>query len=87
MVNTVNFSNHAGYGRSGGTKTTAEELNAMFESMEYNELLMPTRLLTGIDDFSCFFFFLALLFHDLYRVYTRCRISIGHPQNRRKTQA
>jgi hypothetical protein len=52
VVNTVNFSNHAGYGRSGGTKTTAEELNAMFESMEYNELLMPTRLLTGIDDFS-----------------------------------
>ena len=47
MVNTVNFSNHAGYGRSGGTKTTAAELNATFESMEYNELLMPTRLLTG----------------------------------------
>ena len=48
MVNTVNFSNHSGYGRSGGTKTTAAELNAMFESMEHNELLMPTRLLTGM---------------------------------------
>lgn len=65
-MNTVNFSNHAGYGRSGGTKTTAAELNATFESMEYNELLMPTRLLTGIDDFFCisripFFLFLPHL--------------------------
>ena len=47
MVNTVNFSNHLGYGRSGGTKTTVAELNDIFESMEHNELLMPTRLLTG----------------------------------------
>lgn len=47
VVNTVNFSNHAGYGRSGGSKTTAAELNAIFQSMEQNELLMPTRLLTG----------------------------------------
>ncbi|PPQ70846.1 hypothetical protein CVT24_001053 [Panaeolus cyanescens] len=47
VVNTVNFSNHSGYGRSGGSKTTAEELNAMFEIMENNELLVPTRLLTG----------------------------------------
>ena len=63
-MNTVNFSNHAGYGRSGGTKTTAAELNATFESMEYNELLMPTRLLTGIDDFFWIFkiLFFALLF-------------------------
>lgn len=53
MVNTVNFSNHSGYGRSGGTKATAAELNAMFESMEHNELLMPTRLLTGM---LCAFF-------------------------------
>lgn len=36
-----------GYGRSGGTKTTAAELTAMFESMQYNELLTPARLLTG----------------------------------------
>ncbi|KAH9479249.1 Putative pyridoxal kinase C6F6.11c [Psilocybe cubensis] len=47
VVNTVNFSNHSGYGRSGGTKTTAAELNSMFEIMEHNELLRPTRLLTG----------------------------------------
>jgi hypothetical protein len=66
VVNTVNFSNHAGYGRSGGTKTTAAELNATFESMEYNELLMPTRLLTGIDDFFCIFqdsFFFCLTYY------------------------
>ncbi|KAJ3576551.1 hypothetical protein NP233_g364 [Leucocoprinus birnbaumii] len=47
VVNTVNFSNHAGYGRSGGTKATASEINAMFDALEQNELLMPTRLLTG----------------------------------------
>ncbi|KAG5643057.1 hypothetical protein DXG03_001614 [Asterophora parasitica] len=47
VVNTVHFSNHAGYGRSGGTKASAAELNAVFESMEFNELLAPTRLLTG----------------------------------------
>ncbi|KDR80863.1 hypothetical protein GALMADRAFT_241344 [Galerina marginata CBS 339.88] len=47
VVNTVHFSNHSGYGRFGGTKTTADELNAIFESLEHNELLMPTRLLTG----------------------------------------
>ncbi|KAF8202356.1 bud site selection protein 16 [Pholiota molesta] len=47
VVNTVNFSNHSGYGNSGGSKTTAAELNAIFETMERNELLMPTRLLTG----------------------------------------
>ncbi|RXW24856.1 hypothetical protein EST38_g1023 [Candolleomyces aberdarensis] len=52
VVNTVNFSNHAGYGRSGGSKTTAAELNAIFESMEQNELLMPTRLLTGAEALS-----------------------------------
>ncbi|KIY72037.1 Ribokinase-like protein [Cylindrobasidium torrendii FP15055 ss-10] len=46
-INTVNFSNHAGYRRSGGTKTNAEELKAMFDAMEANELLRPSRLLTG----------------------------------------
>lgn len=38
----------SGYGRSGGTKATALELNAIIESMEFNELLTPTRLLTGL---------------------------------------
>ncbi|KAJ7282025.1 Ribokinase-like protein [Mycena rebaudengoi] len=47
VVNTVNFSNHAGYGRSGGTKTSAAELSDIFQGMERNELLLPERLLTG----------------------------------------
>ncbi|KAK0188443.1 Ribokinase-like protein [Armillaria mellea] len=47
VVNTVHLSNHAGYRRSGGSKANAAELNSIFESMEANELLSPTRLLTG----------------------------------------
>lgn len=47
VVNTVHFSNHSGYARRGGTKTSADELNAMFGVLESNEMLMPTRLLTG----------------------------------------
>ncbi|KZP28640.1 Ribokinase-like protein [Athelia psychrophila] len=47
VVNSVNFSNHSGYGRSGGSKATANDLTEMFESMEANGLLNPSRLLTG----------------------------------------
>ncbi|KAJ7156847.1 Ribokinase-like protein [Mycena crocata] len=47
VVNTVNFSNHSGYGRLGGTKTTAAELTDIFQGMERNQLLLPDRLLTG----------------------------------------
>ncbi|KAF9262289.1 Ribokinase-like protein [Marasmius fiardii PR-910] len=47
VVHTVHFSNHAGYARSGGAKTSASELKAIFELMEMNELLLPSRLLTG----------------------------------------
>ncbi|KAH7910066.1 Ribokinase-like protein [Hygrophoropsis aurantiaca] len=47
VVNTVNFSNHAGYGRSGGSKTTADELLGVVSGMEENGLLLPNRLLTG----------------------------------------
>jgi len=47
VVNTVHYSNHAGYGRSGGTKTTAAELDSVFDVLEKNEMLAPTRLLTG----------------------------------------
>lgn len=46
-VNTVNYSNHSGYGRAGGTKASAEELNNIFGGMDQNELLRPDRLLTG----------------------------------------
>ncbi|EPQ56186.1 Ribokinase-like protein [Gloeophyllum trabeum ATCC 11539] len=47
VVNTVNFSNHTGYGRFGGSRTTAEELSQMFRALEENGLLKPSRLLTG----------------------------------------
>ncbi|KAJ7493326.1 Ribokinase-like protein [Mycena galericulata] len=47
VVNTVNFSNHSGYGRLGGTKTTAAELTQIFQGLESNLLLLPDRLLTG----------------------------------------
>ena len=36
-----------GYRRSGGTITTAEEVNDIFQALRQNELLMPTRILTG----------------------------------------
>ncbi|KAH9832513.1 Ribokinase-like protein [Rhodofomes roseus] len=47
VVNTVNFSNHSGYGRFGGSRATAAELAKMFELMEQNGLLLCERLLTG----------------------------------------
>jgi pyridoxine kinase len=47
VVNTVHFSNHAGYRRHGGRKTTAEELAEMFQSMKQNEMIIAGRLLTG----------------------------------------
>jgi len=47
VVNTVNFSNHTGYGRFGGTRATAAELAGVFDSMEANGLLHPDRLQTG----------------------------------------
>jgi len=36
-----------GYRRSGGTRTTAQELDDIFRALELNELLMPARILTG----------------------------------------
>lgn len=36
-----------GYRRSGGTITTAGELNDIFQALKQNELLLPTRILTG----------------------------------------
>ncbi|KAF5338054.1 hypothetical protein D9758_014259 [Tetrapyrgos nigripes] len=47
VVNSVQFSNHSGYGRFGGTKTSAVELTSIFDTLELNELLEPSRLLTG----------------------------------------
>lgn len=36
-----------GYARAGGTKTSADELRSIFEAMQTNELMNPSRLLTG----------------------------------------
>ncbi|KIJ65478.1 hypothetical protein HYDPIDRAFT_110564 [Hydnomerulius pinastri MD-312] len=47
VVNTVNFSNHSGYGHFGGTKATAEELTRLFDLMDQTRVLNPARLLTG----------------------------------------
>ncbi|KAF9233742.1 Ribokinase-like protein [Melanogaster broomeanus] len=47
VVNTVNFSNHSGYGHFGGTKTSAEELTRIFNLMQQTDVLIPDRLLTG----------------------------------------
>ncbi|KIY49921.1 Ribokinase-like protein [Fistulina hepatica ATCC 64428] len=47
VVNTVNFSNHSGYGRAGGSKVAAAELKAVFDGMHENELINPARILTG----------------------------------------
>ncbi|EIW75151.1 bud site selection protein 16 [Coniophora puteana RWD-64-598 SS2] len=47
VINTVNFSNHSGYGHLGGTKTSAEELERIIASMKHIGLLRPDRLLTG----------------------------------------
>ncbi|KLO09547.1 bud site selection protein 16 [Schizopora paradoxa] len=47
VVNSVNFSNHSGYGRFGGSKATPEDLIKIFNLMEQNGLLSPSRLLTG----------------------------------------
>ncbi|OAX36540.1 bud site selection protein 16 [Rhizopogon vinicolor AM-OR11-026] len=47
VVNTVNFSNHTGYARFAGTRTSAEELASIFKSMDETGLLAPRRLLTG----------------------------------------
>ncbi|KAL4062501.1 Ribokinase-like protein [Scleroderma yunnanense] len=47
VVNTVNYSNHTGYGHFGGTKTTAEDLTKIFDFMDTSGVLIPSRLLTG----------------------------------------
>jgi pyridoxine kinase len=47
VVNTVNFSNHTGYGCFGGTRASAEELASIFKMMDETGLLSPRRLLTG----------------------------------------
>ena len=47
VLNTVQYSNHVGYGSFAGEKLTGEQVWALLEGMQANGLLAPTRLLTG----------------------------------------
>ncbi|WVQ99554.1 pyridoxal kinase [Kwoniella sp. CBS 9459] len=47
VVNTVQFSNHTGYGHTNGHKTTPEQLTAIFEGLSTNGLVAHSRILTG----------------------------------------
>jgi len=50
IVNTVQFSNHSGYGsgRFGGTKTSPDELQELFQRLEGNEMIqIDERVVTG----------------------------------------
>lgn len=47
VINTVQFSNHTGYGYTNGCKTTADQLTAIFEGLSTNGLTGYSRILTG----------------------------------------
>lgn len=47
VINTVQFSNHTGYGHTNGHKTTPEQLLAVFEGLFTNGLVGYSRVLTG----------------------------------------
>ncbi|KAK8864530.1 pyridoxal kinase [Kwoniella newhampshirensis] len=47
VINTVQFSNHTGYGHVNGHKTTPEQLTAIFEGLTTNGLVSHSRILTG----------------------------------------
>lgn len=47
VINTVQFSNHTGYGHTNGYKVTATQLDAIFEGLWTNGLVNYARLLTG----------------------------------------
>ncbi|CDS00168.1 related to pyridoxal kinase [Sporisorium scitamineum] len=47
VTNTVQFSNHTGYGRWGGLRFDAEHLQNIFDGLENNGLLRYSRMLTG----------------------------------------
>merc|ERR1711939_846875 len=47
QVNTVEFSNHTGYGRWGGSKFDAAHLEDVFNALEINGLFRQSRILTG----------------------------------------
>lgn len=47
VLNTVQYSNHVGYGSFAGEKLNGEQLWALLQGMHANGLLSPARLLTG----------------------------------------
>ncbi|SNX84391.1 related to pyridoxal kinase [Melanopsichium pennsylvanicum] len=47
VTNTVQFSNHTGYGRWGGLRFDAEHLSDIFSALQNNGLLRYSRMLTG----------------------------------------
>ncbi|EST05517.1 Phosphomethylpyrimidine kinase type-1 [Kalmanozyma brasiliensis GHG001] len=47
VTNTVQFSNHTGYGRWGGLRFDAEHLQDIFDGLDKNGLLRYSRMLTG----------------------------------------
>jgi len=47
VLNTVQFSNHTGYGRWGGMRMDAKHLQEVFDAMDQNGLLRQSHLLTG----------------------------------------
>ncbi|GHJ87807.1 hypothetical protein NliqN6_4209 [Naganishia liquefaciens] len=47
VINTVQFSNHTGYGHTNGNKTSPEQLTAVFSGLEVNGLGRWAKVLTG----------------------------------------
>ncbi|WVQ80248.1 pyridoxal kinase [Cryptococcus sp. DSM 104549] len=47
VINTVQFSNHTGYGHTDGHKTSPEQLTSIFSGLSINGLLTHPRVLTG----------------------------------------
>jgi pyridoxine kinase len=47
IINTVEFSNHAGYRHHGGNRVDAQTLTSIISALDHNGLLNPSRLLTG----------------------------------------
>ncbi|WVQ74020.1 pyridoxal kinase [Cryptococcus sp. DSM 104548] len=47
VVNTVQFSNHTGYGFTDGHKTSPDEIKAIFNGLRVNGLLSHPKVLTG----------------------------------------
>ncbi|KAJ8518081.1 hypothetical protein ONZ45_g4815 [Pleurotus djamor] len=65
-VNTVNFSNHSGYGRFGGNRMSAADLRAVFDGMKQNELFVQKRLVTGQSELNSEMHLLKISFREGY---------------------